>query len=90
MTTDTIMSISLPEDMRRWLDDQVKADGFANAGDLVLALIREKQRRAAREQLDRRLVEALDSGEMVEMTSADWAEIRNTARERLAAKAAGK
>ena len=84
------MNISLPEQMREWVEERVMSEGYGTASEYIRALIREEQRRDAKEQLDRKLIEAIDSGEAVEMTSKDWDHIRSTVRARLAAKAKGR
>ncbi len=89
MASQSSMNISLPDTMRRWVEDRVETDGFGTVSEFFRSLVREEQKRRAREQLDCKLIEALDSGDAVEMTSRDWDQIRQTVRERLAAKAKG-
>ena len=86
MPTQTSMNISLPDTLRQWVKDRVSAEGYGTASEYFRALVREDQKRNAREQLDHKLVEALDSGEAKEMTAKDWQHIRSTVRERLAGK----
>lgn len=83
----TSMNISLPESMREWIEEQVVADGYGTASEYLRALVREDQKRKAREDLERKLVDALESGEATEMTQADWAHIRSAVHERLKPKA---
>ena len=84
------MNISLPERMREWVEERVVADGYGTASEFIRALIRQEQRREVQENLDQKLIEAIDSGEAVEMTSKDWEHIRSTVRARLAAKSKGR
>ena len=84
------MNISLPEQMREWVEERVMAEGYGTASEYIRALIRQDQSREAQEELDRKLMDAVDSGEAVEMTSKDWDHIRSTVRARLAAKAKGR
>lgn len=84
--SQTSMNISLPESMREWIEERVAAEGFGTASEYLRALVREDQKRKARKALERKLVDALESGEATEMTQADWAHIRSTVRERLKAK----
>lgn len=44
---------------------------------------RDQAIRSSREQLERELVEAIESGEATEMTKADWARIREAIRARI-------
>jgi antitoxin ParD1/3/4 len=82
----TSMNISLPESMREWIEERVATEGYGTASEYLRALVREDQKRTAREELERKLADALDSGEATEMTQADWAQIRSAVRERLKAK----
>jgi antitoxin ParD1/3/4 len=84
MPTQTSMNISLPDTLRQWVEERVTAEGYGTASEYFRALIREDQKRNAREDLDRKLIGALESGEATEMTSGDWEHIRSTVRQRLA------
>jgi antitoxin ParD1/3/4 len=90
MSTQTSMNISLPESLRDWVEEQVANEGYGTASEYIRALVRDDQKRKSREALDRKLIEALDSGEAAEMTARDWEHIRSTVRQRLAGKKAGK
>ncbi len=83
----TSMNISLPETMRQWVQERISADGYGTASEYFRTLVREDQRRRAKEDLDRRLIEALDSGDAVELTDRDWEHIRSTVRQRVADRA---
>ena len=50
MTTST-MNISLPEALKRFVKERVRAARYSNPSDYVRSLIREDQRRVAAEQL---------------------------------------
>lgn len=86
MPSQTSMNISLPETMRRWVEERVSVEGYGTASEYFRALVREDQKRRAREALDIKLLDALGSGEAAEMTPRDWEHIRATVRERLARK----
>jgi antitoxin ParD1/3/4 len=90
MATQTTMNISLPDTMRQWVEDRVEADGYGTASEYIRALVRDDQKRKAKEGLDQKLIDALGSGEAAEMTTKDWKHIRSTVRRRLAAKKASK
>jgi antitoxin ParD1/3/4 len=83
----TTINISLPTPMRSYLESRVKVDGFGSISDLIRALIREDQKRQAQEELERRLLASLDSGEATPMTSADWDEIKTAVKTKIAARA---
>ncbi len=80
------MNISMPEAMREWIERQASAEGYGTISEYFRALVREDQKRNARRELDRKLIDALDSGPAAEMTGADWHHIRSTVRQRLAEK----
>lgn len=83
----TTINVSLPTPMRYYLESRVKMDGFGSISDLIRALIREDQKRQAQEELERRLLASLDSGEATPMTSADWDEIKTAVKTKIAARA---
>ena len=72
--------------MREWVEHQIDAEGYGTASEYFRALVRQEQRRKARETLDQKLISALESGEASEMTAEDWNHIRSTVRAKLNAK----
>jgi antitoxin ParD1/3/4 len=76
----TIVNISLPEEMEAFVEAEIAREGFASASEYVRALIREAQKRKARQDLDARLLEGLQ-GPMVEMTREDWESLKREAIE---------
>ncbi len=80
----TTINVSLPVPMKAYLEARVKGDGFGSISDLIRALVREDQKRQAQEELERRLLSALDSSEAVPMTRQDWTEIKNAVKTKLA------
>lgn len=83
----TTINVSLPIPMRSYLESRVKIDGFGSISDLIRALVREYQKHQAQEELERRLLASLDSGEATPMTSADWDEIKTAVKTKIAARA---
>ncbi|ODT36439.1 MAG: addiction module antitoxin [Microbacterium sp. SCN 71-17] len=79
----TTMNISLPDDMKAFVEAQMAADGYASASEYLHALIREDQKRRARHALEAKLVEGLQ-GPAVEMTREDWDSIEREALEGIA------
>lgn len=77
----TTMNISLPEEMKAFIEAQMAADGFASASEYLRALIREAQKRQAKRELDAKLLEGLESPAS-ELTEADWAALRERIYER--------
>lgn len=75
------VNISMPDDMRLFVERQVSEAGFGTTSEYVRSLIREAQRRVDDEALQRQLLEGL-RGETLELTPADWQAIRNEALKR--------
>lgn len=84
MSERTTMNISLPEVMREWVEERIKAEGYGTASEYFRHLVRQDQKRQARKDLETQLLEALDSGPSREMTRADWDAMRREVHERIA------
>ena len=78
------LHISLSDEMRTFVDQQVRGGSYHNHSEYVRDLIRHDQERRARERVDTLLLEGLGSGEPVPMTRDDWREIREQVRARAA------
>ncbi|WOD39473.1 hypothetical protein [Nodosilinea sp. E11] len=69
------ITISLPDSLKAYVDEQVSQSGYASTDDYFLALVQLDQRRQqAKESLDILLIDGLDSldrGEGSEATD-DW------------------
>jgi antitoxin ParD1/3/4 len=77
----TTMNISVPDEMKAFVEVQMAEQGYASASEYLRALIRDAQQRRAKQELDAKLVEGLQSP-ISEMTKADW----NGLRQRIYAK----
>jgi len=80
------LNISLPESMRDWVDDQVRHGGYGTVSEYFRYLIRDEQKRATREQIDAKLLAAIESGEPIQVTPEYWDGFREEAQQRLAGK----
>jgi antitoxin ParD1/3/4 len=67
----TTMNISLPEEMKAFVESEMAREGYASASEYLRSLIREAQKQRARQELEARLLEGLQ-GPVVEMTAEDW------------------
>jgi len=67
----TSMNVSLPASLRAFAEERA-SQGFSSASEYVRELIRRDQRDAAREKLERLLVEGLESGEPIVVTEEYW------------------
>jgi antitoxin ParD1/3/4 len=84
----TKLSISVPKSMQEFIEGEAARRGHSSAAEYLKALIREdrkrrQQREKAREELEAKLLEGLNSPVSV-MTDADWDEMQRklTARHR--------
>lgn len=78
----TTMNISVPEEMKAFVEAQMAQEGYASASEYLRALIREAQKRRARQDLEARLREAMESGPASPMTRDDWDELERNVWER--------
>jgi antitoxin ParD1/3/4 len=83
---NTLMQIKLPSALKEWVEDQVATGDCSSPSEYVKRLLQAEQRRTLREQIDKNLLEALDSGESTPWTKDDMEDIRREARKRLAQK----
>ena len=77
----TTMNISLPEEMKAFIDARLALEGYASASEYLRVLIREAQRRQEKQELEAKLLEGLQ-GPAGSMTDADWFELREQVLER--------
>lgn len=77
------MNVSLPDTMRDYIEQQVKAGGYGSISEYIRDLIRQDQKRKTKEHLETLLLEGLDSGTLTLMSDRDWTEIRQAVRDKL-------
>ena len=70
------MNISLPEKMRSFVEMQVSGGLYSSASDYVRALIREDQKRRSQNDLEEKLLAALESGKFEEVTPEFFSRLR--------------
>jgi antitoxin ParD1/3/4 len=70
------VNISLPESMKAYIDEQVATGGYGTVSEFFRDLIRQDQKRKAKESLETLLLEGLDSGASTPMSAQDWEDIR--------------
>jgi antitoxin ParD1/3/4 len=83
----TTLNISLPDGLKRHVDEAAAQGGFSSPAEYVEALVREDHRQKAKAALEAELLKGLDSGPSTEMTRQDWDDIRREVRERSARRA---
>lgn len=60
----TSMNISLTRDQREYVSERVAEHGYGSASEYMRALIRKDKESRGQEELERKLLEGLDSGPM--------------------------
>jgi antitoxin ParD1/3/4 len=71
------MNISLPDPMKQYVEEQVTVGEYSSASEYMRELVRADQKRHAREQLERTLLESLVEGEAQEATPEFWSTLRS-------------
>ena len=72
----TTLNISLPDAMKAYVEAQVQAGQYASASDYIRALVREDQKRRAEQELEAKLLAALDSNDFREVTPGLFDRVR--------------
>lgn len=78
------VSISIPEQMRNWIDSQIKQGRYTSTSDYMRDLIRNDQR--SREQLDQLLLNGINSGPSAPLDMETIKANKAKARKRLESK----
>jgi antitoxin ParD1/3/4 len=78
-----IMNIYIYDEMKTFIEARMSQDGYASASEDFRALVREAQKRKARQELEAKLLEGLQSP-VSEMTAEEWQSMRRDAHEQLA------
>lgn len=84
------MNISLPDTMRRYVEERVREGDYGNTSEFIRDLIRrdrEERKRAAEVWLAQELlpaIEGIERGEFHEGTPEFWSDLRREVSERLA------
>jgi antitoxin ParD1/3/4 len=79
----TTINISLPDEMRTFIEEQMTREGYASASEYFRDLIRKAQRQKAKRELEAKLAEGLQ-GPLTTMTGKDWQAIERDAMDGLA------
>ena len=73
------MNISLPDQLKEFIDEQVGSGRYSSVSEYVRELVRNDERRKAQERLEEMLMQGIQSGEPTEMTRQDWDDVRREA-----------
>ncbi|MEI2769500.1 MAG: type II toxin-antitoxin system ParD family antitoxin [Candidatus Competibacter sp.] len=82
----TTLNISLPDQMRAFVESQVSRGQYSTASDYIRDLIRDDQKRRDQERLESLLLAALEGGDSQEMTPEFFERLRERARLAIKAK----
>ena len=80
------MNISLPDQLKEFVDNQVASGRYSSVSEYVRDLVRDDEKRKTQERLEALLMEGIQSGEPSEMTRQDWDDIRREALKRFEAR----
>lgn len=75
----TTMNVSLPDEMKRWVEDQSRTGRFSNASEYMRELIRRDQERQARIAHIQKLI---DEGWNSGISESTMADLRASARDK--------
>jgi antitoxin ParD1/3/4 len=72
----TTMTISLPDEMKAFIEQQITAGSFSSASEFIRQLVREEQKRAEQDRMERKLLDGLESGQPIRATDEYWRKLR--------------
>ena len=75
------VNVSMPEALRKFLEEEVERQGFSTISEYVRHLVRREIKRVEDSRLEELLLEGIQSGEPREMKTADWQVIRERVEE---------
>ena len=78
----TSMNVSLPEELKEFAEAQTK-HGYSTPSEYIRELIREDQKRKAKEKLDALLIEGLQSGDSIPVDAKFWSDLKQEALDKL-------
>ncbi len=84
------MNISLPDQLKDFVDAQVGSGRYSSVSEYVCDLIRDDEKCKVQEKLEALLIEGIQSGEATEMTRQDWSELCTEALKQFEARKARK
>jgi len=73
----TTVTISLPESLKAFIDEQLATKGYGNVSEYFRSLLRSAQKREANARLETLLVEGLTAGgDDIPLTPAFWKDLK--------------
>jgi antitoxin ParD1/3/4 len=77
----TTVTISLPESLKAFIDQQLATKGYGNVSEYFRSLLREAQQAEEDARLEALLLEGLAGGEDIPLTREFWKELKTEARQ---------
>lgn len=75
----TTVTISLPESLKKFLDEQIKTQGFGNVSEYFRTLLRDAQNKYEQKKLETLLLEGLANETETEVSSGFWNQLKKEA-----------
>jgi antitoxin ParD1/3/4 len=79
------LSLTLPNSLKAFVESQVARKGYGSPNDYLEALIREDQRKAEDDEIEGKLLEALQGPLATPVTAETWEAIKQEGLKRLEA-----
>jgi len=76
----TTVTISLPESLKEFIDQQLATKGYGNVSEYFRSLLREAQKEEAEARLEALLLEGLAGGGDIPLTPEFWKDLKAEAR----------
>jgi antitoxin ParD1/3/4 len=80
------VTISLPDSLKQFLEEEVQTKGYGNVSEYVRSLLRAEQAKLTDARLEELLLEGLASGRDIAVTPQFWRELKADAARLLAAR----
>ncbi len=72
----TTVTISVPESLKTFIEEQVAAKGYGNVSEYFRTLLRQAQAKEEDEKLEALLIEGLTSGKDIPLSKEFWSELK--------------
>ena len=82
----TTMTISLPDDMKAFIEQRIEGGRYSSVSEFIFQLVREDQKRAEQENLERMQTEEVESGQPIRANDKYWDDVRKRVQARVAAR----
>lgn len=78
------MNISLPDQMKAFVDEEVASGSYGSASEYIRVLVRAAQDRKSQDKLSQLLLDGLESGSAINATPEFWSAVRSDVAARVA------